>query len=339
MDFIKDKVVMITGGTGSFGKSMAKKLYSMQAGPSKIIVFSRDEYKQSVMRGEIGEAQGPYTMRYFVGDVRDKNRLMRAMSGVDVVLHAAAMKQVDTCEYNPTEACHTNIIGTQNVIECAINNKVEKVLFISTDKAVAPINLYGKTKAVAESLMVSSNVYTKKGTALSVVRYGNVLGSRGSVLEKFREQAEGSGIILITDKRMTRFWWTMGEALNFVIRALTEMMGGEVFVPKLKSSFVRELAIVVCPQCRIREVGARSGEKLHEILMTNHEAVRAYDLGWGYCINPDNNFFEMHRHQGQRVSDDFDYSSSGDALVLSEPAALEWLTEMINKVDGGVIWI
>lgn len=332
MEFLKDKVVMITGGTGSFGKAMAKKLYSLPDGPSKIIIYSRDEYKQGVMMDEVGESP-PYTFRFFIGDVRDRARLVWAMKGVDIVIHAAAMKQVDACEYNPIEACYTNISGTRNVFECALDNRVKKFLLISTDKAVAPVNLYGRTKGVAESLVIAANTYAQKLTALSAVRYGNVLGSRGSVLEKFREQAE-QGVILITDNMMTRFWWTMGQAIDFVIKSLEEMRGGEIFVPKLGSAYVKDLAIAICPHCRIREVGARPGEKIHEVLISQEEAVRTYDLGWGYCVLPDSAFFTVHRHQGPRVPDVFDYTSSDVVFLQNPESSVQWLMNLINA--GGL---
>ena len=330
MDSLKDKVVMITGGTGSFGKAMSRRLYSLPDGPSKIIIYSRDEYKQGVMREEFGESP-PHTLRFFIGDVRDERRLKVAMKGVDVVIHAAAMKQVDTCEYNPFEAVATNIGGTRNVIECAVSRGVEKVLFVSTDKAVAPINLYGRTKAVAESLVINYNTYANKETALSVVRYGNVLGSRGSVLGKFREQAE-QGVIQLRDKRMTRFWWTMEQALNFVMLVLGEMRGGEVFVPKLQSTFVKDLAVAVCPHCRIREVGVGPGEKIHEVLITEDEVARTYDLGWGYYIAPPISFFDTYKHQGELVVDTFNYTSSN--VIYYTENSIEWLTNLINT--GGL---
>ena len=273
---LNDKVVLITGGTGSFGQQfidMTLKRFK----PRKLIVYSRDEYKQDLLHQKIDEKYPQNKcMRYFIGDVRDKERLYRAFSGVDYVVHAAAMKQVPTCEYNPFEAVKTNIHGAQNVIDAAIDCDVKKVVALSTDKAVNPINLYGGTKLVSDRLFISSNSYSGgKGTIFSVVRYGNVAGSRGSVIPAFRVMlSRGVKILPITDFSMTRFWITVEHGAMLVYKALEESIGGETYISKIPSFKVTDLARAMLPDCEFEEIGIREGEKLHEIMITKDDAPR-----------------------------------------------------------------
>src|SRR5512133_3147258 len=254
-----DKVVLVTGGTGSFGKKFIE-IMLQECQPCKIIVYSRDELKQHEMRAS---GYDHPALRYFIGDVRDKERLVRAFHGVDVVVHAAALKQVPACEYNPMEAIKTNILGSSNVIDAALDAGVEKVLALSTDKAVGPINLYGATKLAAEKLFVQSNAYAGGlHTRFSCVRYGNVVGSRGSVIPLFIRQRR-NGKLSITDARMTRFWLTLEQGARFVIRCTEQMQGGEVFVPKIPSTRLVDLARVIAPEAELVDIGIRPGEKLH----------------------------------------------------------------------------
>ncbi len=281
---LKDKVVLVTGGTGSFGRKFAD-LALKEFRPRKLIVFSRDELKQHQMREQYPDGAGS-PMRYFIGDVRDKERLYRAFHGVDVVVHAAALKHVPVCEYNPFEAIQTNVVGAKNVIDVAIDRRVRKVIAVSTDKAVNPVNLYGASKLCAEKLFVQGNAYVgEAGTALSCTRYGNVIGSRGSVVQVFLQQ-RASGTITVTDVRMTRFWLTLEQGVRFVIRCLGLMHGGEIFVPKIPSMSLMDVARSLAPQCEIKYVGIRSGEKVHELLVSEDEGRHTADCEGMYVIRP-----------------------------------------------------
>lgn len=325
-----DKVVLVTGGTGSFGHTFARQLLRDHR-PRKLIVFSRDELKQHEMRQAFPD--GPDSpMRYFIGDVRDLDRLRRAMRGVDVVVHAAAMKQVPTCEYNPIEAVQTNVTGARNVIEAALDNSVPRVLAISTDKAVNPANLYGATKLVAEKLFVQANSYVGAGPSrFACVRYGNVLGSRGSVIPLFLRQRE-SGTITITDPRMTRFWLTLDQGVRFVIRCIERIHGGEVFVPKLPSMGIMELAEVVAPGCLVREVGVRPGEKLHELLISADEARSAVEFDDMYVVKPPPPYYFGDGWQsGRPLPDGFWYGSENNSSWLTSDGLLK-LVEDANGV-------
>jgi len=277
-----DKTILVTGGTGSFGQVFARIALS-ELQPKKLIVYSRDELKQHEMQVKgIGNGR----IRYFIGDVRDKDRLCRAMHGVDVVVHAAAMKQVPACEYNPIEAIQTNIDGARNIIDVAIDSDVERVLAISTDKAVNPINLYGATKLVAEKLFTQGNSYAgAQNTRFSCTRYGNVVGSRGSVVPLFKEQRK-NGKITITDDRMTRFWLTLEQGVRFVIRCIEDMAGGEVFVPKIPSMRLMDLAKAIAPDSEVDVIGIRPGEKLHEVLVSCDESRNTIELDDCYVIQP-----------------------------------------------------
>src|SRR6266508_978612 len=273
--FLDQKAVLITGGTGSFGRKFLE-IVLREYPVARLVVYSRDELKQEEMRTHCGLVDP--RLRYFIGDVRDRERLYRAMSGIDVVIHAAALKQVPALEYNPMEAVKTNIDGAENVINAAIDSGVKKVLALSTDKAVNPINLYGATKLVAEKLFVQANSYSGAGpTRFSSVRYGNIGGSRGSVIPIFLEQRR-TGRVTVTDSRMTIFWITLEQGARFVIRCIEQMSGGEVFVPKLPSMSIMDLAEAMAPGCETKAIGIRSGEKVHEVLVSEDEARHTLEL-------------------------------------------------------------
>jgi UDP-N-acetylglucosamine 4,6-dehydratase len=310
----EDKAVLITGGTGSFGKKFVDTMLRDYR-PRRLIIFSRDELKQHEMR------VAGYThasLRYFIGDVRDVDRLRRAMSDVDIVVHAAALKQVPACEYNPIEAINTNIIGGRNVIDAAIDSGVDRVLALSTDKAVSPVNLYGATKLCAEKLFVQSNAYSGAGgTRFSCVRYGNVVGSRGSVVPVFLQQREQHKIT-ITDERMTRFWLTLEQGVRFVIKNLEHMHGGEVFVPKIPSTSINDLARAVAPDCEIEYIGIRPGEKLHEVLVSEDEARHTLELSDMFVVQPAHTWWQTgHWPEGRELPDGFTYSSDNNSEWLS----------------------
>lgn len=281
--FWKNKMVLVTGGTGSFGKKFIQIL--LKEYPIKrLVIYSRDELKQEEMRTMHGFQDK--RLRFFIGDIRDRNRLDRAFVDIDIVIHAAALKQVPACEYNPIEAIRTNINGSENIINSAIDKGVKKVLALSTDKAVSPINLYGATKLVAEKLFVQGNNYSSSnGTKFSCVRYGNVVGSRGSVVPLFQHQKK-NGAITITDTRMSRFWLTLEQGVRFVIRCVEQMNGGETFVPKIPSMKITDLAKVIAPESKIKIVGIRPGEKLFETLISENEAPNTYEFKDMFIIKP-----------------------------------------------------
>jgi UDP-N-acetylglucosamine 4,6-dehydratase len=277
-----EQVILVTGGTGSFGKKFVEMMLA-EYHPTKLIVFSRDELKQHEMR--VAGFNHP-SLRYFIGDVRDVERLRRAMHGVDIVVHAAALKQVPACEYNPMEAIKTNILGSSNVVEAALDANVKKVLALSTDKAVNPVNLYGATKLAAEKLLIQSNSYAGgMATRFSCVRYGNVVGSRGSVVPIFLQQ-KASGKLTITDERMTRFWLTLEQGVRFVIHCIEKMHGGEVFVPKIPSMKIVDLARAIAPGINFDVVGIRPGEKLHEVLISEDESRSTVEMEDMYVVQP-----------------------------------------------------
>jgi UDP-N-acetylglucosamine 4,6-dehydratase/5-epimerase len=311
-----DKVILVTGGTGSFGKKFVGHLLKHHR-PRKLIVFSRDELKQHEMRQTFPDSLDS-PIRYFLGDVRDRERLYRAFTGVDIVVHAAALKQVPACEYNPFEAVQTNILGGRNVIDAAIDTGVKKVLAISTDKAVNPVNLYGATKLCAEKIFVQANSYSgSDGCRFSCSRYGNVVGSRGSVVPVFMEQRK-TGTVTITDIRMTRFWITLDQGVSFVADCIKEMVGGEVFVPKIPSMKLSELARAVAPECELRIVGIRPGEKIHEILVSEDEARHTVETKSMYVILPSFPWWNTSSWEGARaLAEGFSYTSDNNP---------EWLT-------------
>ncbi len=282
-NFWKNKMVLVTGGTGSFGKKFIEIL--LKEYPIKrLVVYSRDELKQEEMRTMYGFQDK--RLRFFIGDVRDKNRLDRALVNIDIVIHAAALKQVPACEYNPIEAIRTNINGAENIINAAIDKSVQKVITLSSDKAVSPINLYGATKLVAEKLFIQGNNYSSvDGTKLSCVRYGNVVGSRGSVIPLFLHQKKND-TITITDTRMSRFWLTLEQGARFVIRCVEQMNGGEIFIPKTPSMKITDLAKVIAPDSKIKIIGIRPGEKLYETLISENEAPNTYEFNDMYVIRP-----------------------------------------------------
>ena len=300
-----NQTILLTGGTGSFGRHFCKTIIERYH-PNAVRVFSRDELKQHEMRQIFGEEY----VRYFIGDVRDADRLKRAMEGVDIVIHAAALKQVPACEYNPLEAVKTNIHGAQNVIDAAIDAGVNKVVALSTDKAVNPVNLYGATKLCAEKIIIQGNSYSgPRGTRFSCVRYGNVIGSRGSVIPLFRAQKK-TGEITITDKRMTRFWLTLDQAVDLVFNALCHMQGGEIFVPKIPSMKVIDLARAVAPECKIGVIGIRPGEKLHEILVTEEDGRNTITYNDMYIIMPNYHWWNRQKYKiGTKLPEGFTYKS------------------------------
>jgi UDP-N-acetylglucosamine 4,6-dehydratase len=326
---LDNKVVLITGGTGSFGKAFVGSVLKKYK-PKKLIIYSRDELKQFEMSRVFDQKTCP-AIRYFIGDVRDRERLYRALDGVDVVIHAAALKQVPTAEYNPMEAIKTNVLGASNVIDAAIDRNVKTVVALSTDKAVNPVNLYGATKLCSDKLFVAANNYAgAHGTRFSVVRYGNVVGSRGSVIPFFLD-AKKTGVIPITDKRMTRFWITLPQAVKFVLRSFEMMEGGEIFVPKIPSMNIMDLAKAVAPDCKTKIVGIRPGEKLHEVMVTEDDARDTLDYPDRYVILPaahewDNDIGKKAKHI-KRCPDGFRYSSDGNK---------DWLTveQLQTMVQG-----
>jgi UDP-N-acetylglucosamine 4,6-dehydratase/5-epimerase len=312
---LNNKTILITGGTGSFGKKFCEitlKKYK----PKKLIIFSRDEMKQYEMQKIFNHD----CIRYFIGDIRDANRLHRAFNGVDIIVHAAAIKIVPTAEYNPFEAVRTNIFGAENIINMALDNKVKKVIALSTDKAANPINLYGATKLCAEKMFVAANNYAGDGhTRFSVVRYGNVFGSRGSIIPFFRECAK-KGVIPITDDRMTRFWITLSQGVNFVLENLRDMTGGEVFIPKIPSMKITDLTAVIAPKCKTKIIGIRPGEKLHETLLSRQEAIDSYEQKDKFIIYSRVIPKWKHKNLGKKLNLDFPgFRSDNNTQWLSIP--------------------
>jgi UDP-N-acetylglucosamine 4,6-dehydratase len=326
---LNDKSILVTGGTGSFGRQFVRTILQ-QFRPRRLIVFSRDELKQFEMQEEFAAP----AMRFFLGDVRDRDRLLTAMRGVDVVIHAAALKQVPAAEYNPMECVKTNVHGAENVIAAAIENEVEKVVALSTDKAANPINLYGATKLVSDKLFVAgNNIAGGHRTRFAVVRYGNVLGSRGSVVPLFRRLVEeGAKELPITDDRMTRFWISLQQGVDFVLRSLERMHGGEIFVPKIPSARIADLAAAIAPRLPTRVVGIRPGEKLHEVMCPRDDSHLALEFQDHYVITPSIQFIQPVAYRrnaqgeaGGPVPDGFEYSSGTNPWVLS----VEELTKLV----------
>ena len=308
---LDDKVVLLTGGTGSFGKHFTRAVLERHK-LRKLIIFSRDELKQYEMRTEFPETKYE-AIRYFIGDVRDRDRLARAFDGVDIVVHAAALKHVPACEYNPIEAVKTNVLGAANVIDVAIDADVKKVIALSTDKAANPINLYGATKLCSDKLFTAANSYSGyHQTRFSVVRYGNVMGSRGSVIPLFLKM-RSHGVLPITDKRMTRFWITLDRGVEFVLQSLERMAGGEIFAPKIPSMRLVDLAGAIAPECELEEVGVRPGEKLHEVIVGEDDARHTLEYDDYYAILPTFHDWDkdayLERNGGTPCRDGFEYSS------------------------------
>ena len=321
MNIFNRKTILITGGTGSFGKTFIQYLLKNYK-TKKLIVFSRDEFKQFKMGEEIPHPDN-LKLRYFLGDVRDLPRLEMAFRGVDIVIHAAALKQVPTLEYNPTEAIKTNIIGSQNVIEAAINQRVPRVLLISSDKAVQPINLYGATKLSAEKLFVAANSYSPHKTLFSAVRYGNVIASRGSIIETILTSQNKIGSIKITDPEMTRFWLTLKQSCQLVTFALENMKGGEIFIPNIPSMKIGNLFKAIAPDAKTEIIGLRPGEKMHEILLTEHESRNAFLLNNYFVILPeisslDNQIYKKYIKNGKKMSKNFQFTSDTNTQWLDD---------------------
>lgn len=313
IDWQKTKI-LVTGGTGSFGKHFCRTILE-KYNPEVVRIFSRDELKQHEMRQEMGKYEN---LRFFLGDVRDVDRLNRAMEDVDIVIHAAALKQVPACEYNPFEAIKTNIIGAQNVIDAAINCKVGRIISLSTDKAVNPVNLYGATKLCSDKIFIQGNAYSgDRSSRFSCVRYGNVIGSRGSVVPLFLKQKK-DGVITITDKRMTRFWITLDQAVSMVIKGLGMMNGGEIFVPKIPSMKITDLAKALAPKCKVKSIGIRPGEKLHEVLMTEDDSRNAVELEDMFVIKPGHPWWESDNFEFfRKVPEGFLYDSCSNEKWLT----------------------
>jgi UDP-N-acetylglucosamine 4,6-dehydratase len=325
------KVILVTGGTGSFGRRFVETVLT-RANPRKLIVYSRDELKQSEMVADLAERFEPQKMaclRFFLGDVRDRERLILATRGVDLIIHAAALKQVPAAEYNPSECIHTNVLGAENVVWACLTNRVKQVIALSTDKACNPINLYGATKLASDKTFVAANNLSGDiGTRFSVVRYGNVVGSRGSVAPLFQRLiAKGAAELPITDTRMTRFWITLNEGVDFVLSSLGMMTGGEIFVPKIPSMKMTDLAAAMAPGLAIKVVGIRPGEKLHEMMISADDARTSLDLGDRYAIEPA--FVEYTRGglKGAPLADGFSYASDTNDEWLSGEGLLALLDD------------
>lgn len=314
-DFINNKVILVTGGTGSFGQKFTQIALTKYK-PKKLIIFSRDEMKQHEMKQRFNEEKYK-NIRYFIGDVRDADRLHRAFNGVDIVIHAAALKIVPSAEYNPFEAVKTNIFGAENVINIAIDNGVKKVVALSTDKAASPVNLYGATKLCAEKMFVAANNYSPYGTKFSVVRYGNVFSSRGSVVPFFKE-CRAKKVVPITDSRMTRFWITLEQGVEFVLSSLKMMQGGEIFIPKIPSMRIVDLAKAVCPECRQKIIGIRPGEKLHETLLSPDDGIHSREFKDKFIIYPKVVSHNHRKNNGKYLGVEFrGYRSDNNSQWLS----------------------
>ena len=322
MDVFDNASILVTGGTGSFGKAFISHALE-HLNPRRIAVFSRDELKQSEMKSSFTDDR----MRWFIGDVRDRDRLVRALHGVDLVVHAAALKQVDTAEYNPFEYVKTNVLGSQNLIEAAIDAGVKQVVALSTDKASSPINLYGATKLTADKLFIAANNYSASaGTHLAVVRYGNVMGSRGSVIPLFKKLAAQGAPLPVTDARMTRFWITLPQAVDFVIESFRAMQGGELYVPRIPSMRIMDLVEAISPGCEVVEVGIRPGEKLHEEMISADDSYRTLRQADRYVVQPTVREWWFKQPPGEPVPADFSYRSDTNDQWLTK----ERLREMID---------
>jgi UDP-N-acetylglucosamine 4,6-dehydratase/5-epimerase len=319
MDLLTNKTVLITGGTGTFGQAFTKNILENHKDVRKVVIYSRDEYKQFKMSNLPWCKKYSKKIRFFIGDVRDKKRLYRAFNEIDIVVHAAALKQVPSCEYNPFEAIKTNINGAQNVIDAAIDNNVSKVVSLSTDKACAPVNLYGATKLCSDKLFIAGNAYVgDRDVHFSVVRYGNVIGSRGSVLPYFKQKAKDKEKeIPVTNQEMTRFWLRIEDAIELVLTALRTMKGGEIFVKKTPSIKIMDLAKAIAPKIPIKIVGVRPGEKIHEILISNEDARNTIEFKDYYIIKPEFGFKKISSKLGKSVNNQFEYHSGNNPKQLS----------------------
>ncbi|MDE7313458.1 MAG: UDP-N-acetylglucosamine 4,6-dehydratase (inverting) [Eubacterium sp.] len=328
---LNQKTILITGGTGSFGNAFTEYVLAHYE-PKKIIIYSRDEYKQFQMADKFRKQKEK--LRFFIGDVRDRDRLYRALDGVDYVVHAAALKQVPACEYNPMEAVRTNINGAMNLVDAALDRGVKRVVALSTDKAVNPINLYGGTKLVSDKLFIAANAYSgEKDVRFSIVRYGNVAGSRGSVIPFFRKIIDQGGNVLpITDRRMTRFWISLDEGVQLVIKALGEAKGGETFISKIPSFKITDLAEAMAPKCGQEEIGIREGEKLHEIMVTREDSLMTYEYEKHFIVYPHYSWWDEARvlPGGKKVEEGFEYSSGSNTQWLG----VRHLRERLGQMEG-----
>jgi len=327
---LNNKSILITGGTGSLGKQLTKRIYENWPNIKRLVIFSRDEQKQFQMAQEYPSTEYK-SIRFFIGDVRDKERLTRAMEGIDIVIHAAAMKHVHLAEYNPMEAIKTNVMGAENVIDACFATKVENVVALSTDKAAAPINLYGATKLVSDKLFIAANnIKGWRNIKFSVVRYGNVMGSNGSVIPFFKKKAE-EGILPITDKNMTRFNISLDGGVDMVFHAIENAWGGEIFVPKIPSYKIMDVANAICPDCEKKEVGIRPGEKLHEEMITSSDSFFTYDLGTYYAILPSQPVFDLGKYiketGAKQVEKGFSYNSEDN----TQWETVESMRKLINE--------
>lgn len=327
LDFLKNKTILITGGTGSLGKTITRILLN-NSEAKKIIIFSRDELKQFEMQKEFSSIDKKVRLRYFIGDIRDRDRCYMAFRNVDCIFHTAALKQVPAAEYNPFEFVKTNIIGSQNVIEVSIERNVSQVVALSTDKAANPINLYGSTKFCADKLFVAGNHYSGDlGTRFSVVRYGNVIGSRGSVIPFFMKEKE-KGILPITHEDMTRFWITLDQAANFVINSLKNMFGGEIFVPKIPSTKITDLAKAIGPECELKVIGIRPGEKLHEVMVPEELGRDTLEFNTHFIIQPSTIQSRPEAwSQGKLCPEGFSYNSLNNDLWLDESQLIKHIED------------
>ncbi|MEO5342363.1 MAG: UDP-N-acetylglucosamine 4,6-dehydratase (inverting) [Gammaproteobacteria bacterium SHHR-1] len=325
---LNDKSILVTGGTGSFGKAFIRRVLADYR-PRRLVVFSRDELKQFEMQ-QVFSTEEHRCLRYFIGSVRDKDRLYRALDGIDIVIHAAALKQVPACEYNPMEAVKTNIMGAGNLIDACIDKGVEKVIALSTDKAANPINLYGATKLCSDKLFIAGNHYSGgQPPWFSVVRYGNVVGSRGSVVPFFLKERD-KGVLPITDPRMTRFWITINQGVQFVLDSLTRMRGGEIFVPKIPSMNIMDLARAIGPDCRTQVVGIRPGEKLHEVMVPEDEAHNSLEFADHFVVFSEEARLEkaLERQGGQRCVDGFSYNSHSNPVWLDGDTLASYIQDL-----------
>lgn len=329
---LNGKTVLITGGTGSFGKMFSKIILNKYPEIKKIIIFSRDEFKQFEMSNRPEFKPFLSKMRFFIGDVRDKERLSRACSGVDVLVHAAALKQVPACEYNPFEAVLTNVMGAKNVIDVAIDQKISRVVALSTDKACAPVNLYGATKLCSDKLFIAGNAYAgAQDTRISVVRYGNVAGSRGSVIPFFKTLLDnGAKELPITDMKMTRFWLKLEEACDMVLYAIENMIGGELYVRKIPSMKMPDLAKAIAPDLPLKEIGIRPGEKIHEVMITKEDARNTIEFDKYFIVQPELDWWNPGKKHsdGKPVPADFEYSSGTNTQWLT----VEDMRKLINEL-------
>lgn len=329
---LEGKSILVTGGTGSFGKKFIKTVLDTHPEITRIVIYSRDEFKQFNMQNMPEFKAHKDKLRFFIGDVRDKERLYRALTGIDFVVHAAALKQVPACEYNPFEAVKTNIMGAANVIDACIDKGVKKVVALSTDKACAPVNLYGATKLCSDKLFIQGNAYSgPNGTKFSVVRYGNVAGSRGSVIPFFQDLvASGAQELPITDMKMTRFWLKLEQAVEMVLEALENMHGGELFVKKIPSMKITDLAKAVAPELKTVEVGIRPGEKIHECMITKEDARNTVEKEGYYIILPDIERKDIRKYytDAKKVAEDFEYTSGNNNWWLTVEEMKQLISEL-----------